>query len=114
MEDEWRDMHELLLFFSSRRRHTTSLCDWSSDVCSSDLSLMLRKPPKATPSSTSPMIARLAGGDHRARAAGGGLRGLPQHQGAGGERACRRAAERSEERRVGEECSDRWARTQIK
>src|SRR5436190_10749690 len=26
-----------LLFFSSRRRHTRSLCDWSSDVCSSDL-----------------------------------------------------------------------------
>src|SRR5438034_9364536 len=25
------------LFFSSRRRHTSSLCDWSSDVCSSDL-----------------------------------------------------------------------------
>src|SRR5437588_2186863 len=25
-------------FFSSRRRHTSSLCDWSSDVCSSDLS----------------------------------------------------------------------------
>src|SRR5260221_14694411 len=25
------------LFFSSRRRHTRSLCDWSSDVCSSDL-----------------------------------------------------------------------------
>src|SRR5438034_7479856 len=24
-------------FFSSRRRHTSSLCDWSSDVCSSDL-----------------------------------------------------------------------------
>src|SRR5690349_10411129 len=24
-------------FFSSRRRHTTSLRDWSSDVCSSDL-----------------------------------------------------------------------------
>src|SRR5437588_104161 len=23
--------------FSSRRRHTRSLCDWSSDVCSSDL-----------------------------------------------------------------------------
>src|SRR5260221_720532 len=22
--------------FSSRRRHTRSLCDWSSDVCSSD------------------------------------------------------------------------------
>src|ERR671916_2643419 len=26
-------------FFSSRRRHTRSLCDWSSDVCSSDLLL---------------------------------------------------------------------------
>src|SRR5260221_4245877 len=25
------------LFFASRRRHTRSLCDWSSDVCSSDL-----------------------------------------------------------------------------
>src|SRR5215204_5452034 len=27
----------LIFFFSSRRRHTRSLCDWSSDVCSSDL-----------------------------------------------------------------------------
>src|SRR5438132_3525649 len=27
----------VLFFFSSRRRHTRSLCDWSSDVCSSDL-----------------------------------------------------------------------------
>src|SRR5438132_12105097 len=26
-----------MFFFSSRRRHTRSLCDWSSDVCSSDL-----------------------------------------------------------------------------
>src|SRR5437588_7071608 len=26
-----------LFFFSGRRRHTGSLCDWSSDVCSSDL-----------------------------------------------------------------------------
>src|SRR5438132_1444719 len=25
-----------IFFFSSRRRHTRSLCDWSSDVCSSD------------------------------------------------------------------------------
>src|SRR5438132_11417835 len=29
-----------LFFFSSRRRHTRSLCDWSSDVCSSDLEMM--------------------------------------------------------------------------
>src|SRR5260221_14268802 len=27
----------IIFFFSSRRRHTRSLCDWSSDVCSSDL-----------------------------------------------------------------------------
>src|SRR2546430_5655616 len=28
-------------FFSSRRRHTRFDCDWSSDVCSSDLTLTL-------------------------------------------------------------------------
>src|SRR5882672_2643008 len=34
-----RILHEgwVRFFFSSRRRHTRSLCDWSSDVCSSDL-----------------------------------------------------------------------------
>src|SRR5450631_929114 len=26
-----------IFFFSSRRRHTSLTCDWSSDVCSSDL-----------------------------------------------------------------------------
>src|SRR6267143_3385041 len=29
----------ILFFFSSRRRHTRWNCDWSSDVCSSDLQL---------------------------------------------------------------------------
>src|SRR5256886_9979008 len=28
----------MFFFFSSRRRHTRFDCDWSSDVCSSDLS----------------------------------------------------------------------------
>src|SRR2546430_7054652 len=28
----------MVFFFSSRRRHTRFDCDWSSDVCSSDLS----------------------------------------------------------------------------
>src|SRR6516165_11774157 len=35
----WRGWHRLrraLFFFSSRRRHTSFDCDWSSDVCSSD------------------------------------------------------------------------------
>src|SRR5574340_668486 len=32
---------QLSFFFSSRRRHTRSFGDWSSDVCSSDLELRL-------------------------------------------------------------------------
>src|SRR5207237_5435753 len=30
----------VVFFFSSRRRHTRFKCDWSSDVCSSDLGLL--------------------------------------------------------------------------
>src|SRR5438093_8336142 len=30
------------VFFSSRRRHTSLVSDWSSDVCSSDLSIFLK------------------------------------------------------------------------
>src|SRR4051812_50004595 len=32
------DLRVIVFFFSSRRRHTRLTCDWSSDVCSSDLS----------------------------------------------------------------------------
>src|SRR5690349_24062180 len=32
----------MTFFFSSRRRHTRSLRDWSSDVCSSDLRTVVR------------------------------------------------------------------------
>src|SRR5262245_62630320 len=32
-----RPIGVLVFFFSSRRRHTRCLSDWSSDVCSSDL-----------------------------------------------------------------------------
>src|SRR5690242_2003508 len=34
-----------LFFFSSRRRHTILTCDWSSDVCSSDLSFNVQLHP---------------------------------------------------------------------
>src|SRR2546429_3581867 len=34
----WRARVRLIFFFSSRRRHTRCSRDWSSDVCSSDLS----------------------------------------------------------------------------
>src|SRR5689334_24033175 len=35
-----------VFFFSSRRRHTRWNCDWSSDVCSSDLDVNLSRPRK--------------------------------------------------------------------
>src|SRR2546430_4230478 len=49
-----------LFFFSSRRRHTRFDCDWSSDVCSSDLVPGGRwlRPARARPRPR-------AGGDHR-------------------------------------------------
>src|SRR5260370_26387719 len=38
-------------FFSSRRRHTRFKCDWSSDVCSSDLSQRQQNLPGLNPQS---------------------------------------------------------------
>src|SRR6266516_7157480 len=50
-------------FFSSRRRHTRSYGDWSSDVCSSDLPLAGEEPVVAAPGRP----AQAAGGQrHRA------------------------------------------------
>src|SRR2546430_9917121 len=34
---DYVDCGSIFFFFSSRRRHTRFDCDWSSDVCSSDL-----------------------------------------------------------------------------
>src|SRR6266436_7140617 len=67
-------------FFSSRRRHTWCSRDWSSDVCSSDLSHH----------DVRPAPRRSGGGECRAR------RAAPW-------------CERSEERRVGKECRSRWS-----
>src|SRR5207245_8352240 len=39
----------MCFFFSSRRRHTRCYRDWSSDVCSSDLTLYGRMCPIETP-----------------------------------------------------------------
>src|SRR5690349_22526998 len=84
----------LIFFFSSRRRHTRSLRDWSSDVCSSDLSVSLTRQlamlrsvlgPSANSAATAAVIA--ASGMWF-RSASMGL-SFP------------RPAERSEERRVG-------------
>src|SRR5690242_21065719 len=57
-----------VFFFSSRRRHTRLTCDWSSDVCSSDLSRWLPRikqhPP---PDPRQPPRGGLAGGVRHAR-----------------------------------------------
>src|SRR5437588_9541666 len=59
--------HMFRFFFSSRRRHTRSLCDWSSDVCSSDL---LALPPQAGMDVTGAPDPRVVGlGHERDRAA---------------------------------------------
>src|SRR5256885_658946 len=53
---EWVGLYCYVFFFSSRRRHTRLQGDWSSDVCSSDLSSAL--PPLATVSSAAPSQQR--------------------------------------------------------
>src|SRR5688572_31031978 len=94
----------MVFFFSSRRRHTRFDCDWSSDVCSSDLGraegsfeagiemalnsilvnpqflLRIERDPPGVPEGTAYRISDL-------------------------ELASRL---RSEERRVGKECRARW------
>src|SRR5690349_23425431 len=52
-------------FFSSRRRHTRSLRDWSSDVCSSDLKIRFMFGGKASV----PLVVRLPGGSGTGAAA---------------------------------------------
>src|SRR5699024_12198439 len=99
----------LFFFFSSRRRHTRSKRDWSSDVCSSDLS----SPFLSVASSSSPansaagLGASLGAGTGAAAAATGAeLGGAPAVTSTGSStRAFSVGAygSRSEERRVGKE-----------
>src|SRR5438093_9522510 len=72
-------------FFSSRRRHTRLVSDWSSDVCSSDLPKLSR--------------ARAAGAPVHLGRTSGMADGLLAVQ----------IGTRSEERRVGKECRSRWS-----
>src|SRR5204862_2834088 len=97
-------------FFSSRRRHTRSLRDWSSDVCSSDLSSQLHPPCLFRVRSGFLVIAMtLLTWSHTAQSGTpGGLSARP------GDRKIELswAYVRSEERRVGKECRCRWWRDQ--
>src|SRR5436853_1518015 len=105
-------------FFSSRRRHTRCLSDWSSDVCSSDL-----LPGNIAPCFTRHQQSRprqffrlSPTAEHREVAEFLLLFGRQQSAGQIGEERSRRNAidrdikwPRSEERRVGKECRSRWS-----
>src|SRR5699024_11970169 len=91
---------ELIFFFSSRRRHTRSKRDWSSDVCSSDLGPPSgdrphggrpgsEETPTAPTDPSGDLLMRIAGGDRSAFE--------------------RLFTDRSEERRVGKEGRSQWS-----
>src|SRR2546422_5134726 len=93
-----------VFFFSSRRRHTRCSRDWSSDMCSSDLTdaggfLAL---PEARVHVTSDLPDSLRG---IATLTFGGNHAFPQHT----DNTTAEVRERSEERRVGKECRSRWS-----
>src|SRR2546430_6001242 len=91
-------------FFSSRRRHTRFDCDWSSDVCSSDL---------LQDGNPGPSLSKgLAALWKRAPLLAALLPLLPLNVTPDRlvECACiPLAVKRSEERRVGKECRSRWS-----
>src|SRR5437867_7965327 len=89
-----------LFFFSSRRRHTRSYGDWSSDVCSSDLSRTGRGP-LTRPRARQPAAAPRPEGDRRSSRAA--RVGTPNRTGRGEHPRYHPAVDRSEERRVGKE-----------
>src|SRR5262249_59304197 len=86
-------------FFSSRRRHTRLVSDWSSDVCSSDLPATFH--PSCAPAQPPPTFSSAGRATSRRRRRRR-LVPLPPRQ-------CRQLAARSEERRVGKECRARRA-----
>src|SRR2546430_3527099 len=95
----------LFFFFSSRRRHTRFDCDWSSDVCSSDLRELAQAIVAALPASGLVESAEIAGpGFINFRLRKSTQLAVITDILAQGERYGR-----SEERRVGKECRSRWS-----
>src|SRR5689334_23739951 len=89
-------------FFSSRRRHTRWNCDWSSDVCSSDLLVLLNTPHNPTGKVFSRAELELIASHCIERDVLAVTDEVYEHLVFDGEH-------RSEERRVGKECRSRWA-----
>src|SRR5260370_26932013 len=92
-------------FFSSRRRHTRFKCDWSSDVCSSDLFEREKRTYRYEGTCRNlkdypadiPHVVRFK---------------MPQREGSltfTDKVIGKISKERSEERRVGKECRSRWS-----
>src|SRR5690349_24584087 len=87
----------IFFFFSSRRRHTRSLRDWSSDVCSSDLYEILIIDDNDDAARSLATMLELLG--HQTKVANTGTEGVRLFS----------QSKRSEERRVGKECRSRWS-----
>src|SRR5437764_7953732 len=94
----------IFFFFSSRRRHTRYIGDWSSDVCSSDLSNLISEISFNEDSVLEDVLAILkdtsedeVNADFSNEAYGDLMALVMKHK-------------RSEERRVGKECRYRWWR----
>src|SRR5207249_8949622 len=103
-------------FFSSRRRHTSSKRDWSSDVCSSDLGTAADfakyaiKPREHEIEQVPPLPTSTA-----SEVSSPATRASPAEPGPSAETAVAQPGGRlrSEERRVGKECSSRCARERM-
>src|SRR5699024_11402732 len=93
------DMKSTCFFFSSRRRHTRSKRDWSSDVCSSDLRGRDHSLGRCSPQGRSVSLTTLFGKGREAHLAEQSLPARTTEEEALG---------RSEERRVGKEGRARW------
>src|SRR5258706_7875310 len=97
----WYVILVFFFFFSSRRRHTRLVSDWSSDVCSSDLSMEASSDGSCARSQQ--MISFLLVGC----VASGHMTAMQPRSGRIMPLTCRKG--RSEERRVGKECRSRWS-----
>src|SRR2546426_5219216 len=89
-------------FFSSRRRHTRLQGDWSSDVCSSDLSTSSGRNKAVDPEGLQ-VPSRLSLHQQLRQQFPDRARELEPEPRAGARE------QRSEERRVGKECRSRWS-----
>src|SRR5204862_4070309 len=94
-------LYFVCFFFSSRRRHTRSLRDWSSDVCSSDLASIDGIYVIRTSVKKELLPAEEAVRDYKR---------LSEVEQAFRSLKTVDLRVRSEERRVGKECRSRWLR----